>query len=117
VGRMDGDEMGYYQRLGRALRDVRVYYRRSQPDIAKLTGHAVSTISNWETGKAQPSPYDLHLIAREFGVPAEVLLDPPEAAVSPVWLALRDQDAPEPPARPTPRVVGLRGPGRRPPRA
>ena len=110
--------MGYYQRLGAALAEIRDWRGLTQPQLGALTGHAASTISKWESAKAKPKAYDLHIIARALDIPAGLLVDPPAAPLSPVRVALRDLagGGPARQARPAPPGIGSLPPLRPRPR-
>ena len=90
--------MDFYERLAQAIADARRYYRMSQREVAEATGHAVSTISKWETNKAKPDAYDLHRLCKVFNLEPRYLLMPEERPLSAVEMALL-QGAAEPPPR------------------
>lgn len=78
------DEHIYQQRLGAALVEVRAIRGVSQAALAEGVSRSEAAISRWETGKATPSAYDVRRLCEFLDVPPDVLIFPPEAAVSPI---------------------------------
>lgn len=118
------EESDYKARLGAVIVQLRgLRGGMSQAELAVAIHRSEPTLSRWELGKSQPSAYDLTQLARVLDAPPELLLDPPEKAVSPVALALAALRSAEAGAAiagsPTPEDAGdpAEGDGRDPARA
>lgn len=85
----------YLSRLGAVIVELRAMQHMSQATLAAAIEVSEPTLSRWETGKSQPRAYDLMRLARVLDAPAELLLDPPERAVSPVALRIAAMRAAE----------------------
>lgn len=59
--------------LGEKIRDLRDDFRMTQADLAKELGVAISTVSAWEHGKADPSWLNAICLADLFGVSLDEL--------------------------------------------
>jgi transcriptional regulator with XRE-family HTH domain len=59
-----------YITIGKTIRQLRG--EMSQEALAKELDVAPNTLSRWETGTYKPTPADLDLIARSFGVPITI---------------------------------------------
>ena len=74
---MDNDRDRYSRDFGGNL----VYLRAqagvtSQAALAALVGVHESTVQRWEAGKALPDAWELRVLAREFGVELDELVNP-----------------------------------------
>lgn len=56
------------------LKSLRKKCGMTQPDLAEKLGVTVQAISNWESGRAQPSVKNSKEVARVFGVPVDSLI-------------------------------------------
>lgn len=81
---VDDEQADYQRRLGAAIVELRTYRGLSQATLASEIGRSEPTLSRWETGKSQPSTYDLMRLCQILEAPAELLVFPPERPVSPV---------------------------------
>lgn len=76
------DERDYRRRLGKVIVDLRLAANKmSQAELAQEHLHrSEAALSRWENGKATPTAYDLHVIAKTFGLRTEdlhLLIFPP----------------------------------------
>lgn len=92
-------EKDYQRRLGRVIVELRAIGNVelgpavSQATLAELLNRSEAALSRWENGKATPSAFDLVEIARIFDAPSDLLIHPPEHAVSPVRQMLAERAA------------------------
>lgn len=80
VSKASGSEIDYRRRLGKVIVQLREGHRMSQAVLAEQINRSEAALSRWETGKATPTAFDLHEIARVFAMPGgslDVLLYPP----------------------------------------
>jgi transcriptional regulator with XRE-family HTH domain len=106
------EEIGFKARLGATIVKLRkLRDEMSQADLAVALNRSEPTLSRWETGKSQPSAYDLMRLAKILDAPPELLLDPPEVPVNHVAVrlaALRAAAASAPgTGQPTPEHDGV----------
>lgn len=64
--------------IGQTIRDLRKLKKISQSELAKLIGVSQTTITAWETGKAEPSSSAVNSLADYFNVTTDYLLGRPE---------------------------------------
>ena len=64
--------------IGQRIRDLRKQKKMSQSELAKIIGVTQTTITAWETGKAEPSSSTVANLADYFGVTTDYLLGRPE---------------------------------------
>lgn len=90
-------EREYHRLLGAVIQELRAIGTveegpgMSQARLAELLNRSEAALSRWENGKAGPSSYDLHEIARIFDVPADALIWPEEKPLSPVRQMMADR--------------------------
>lgn len=61
---------------GISLEAVRVNAKCTQRDWAKLMGVSVTTVSNWEKGKTEPSLSHLREMSKLSGIPMDFIFVP-----------------------------------------
>jgi transcriptional regulator with XRE-family HTH domain len=83
------DEMGYRERLGQVIAEVRALEHVTQQELAERIGRTPAAVSRWENGHTLPTAYDLRRISEALVMPPDLLLFPPAQQVSAVELALR----------------------------
>ena len=64
--------------IGQTIKDLRRSKKLSQTDFAKIVGVSQTTVTDWETGKAEPSSSAITRIADYFDVSTDYLLGRPE---------------------------------------
>ena len=64
--------------IGQTIRDLRKLKKMSQPELAKVVGVSQTTVTAWETGKAEPSSSAISNLADYFNVTTDYLLGRPE---------------------------------------
>lgn len=64
--------------IGQTIKDLRRSKKLSQTDFAKIVGVSQTTVTAWETGKAEPSSSAITRIADYFNVSTDYLLGRPE---------------------------------------
>lgn len=64
--------------IGQRIRDLRKQKRMSQTELAKSAGVSQTTVTAWETGKAEPSSSAVTKLADIFNVTTDYLLGKPE---------------------------------------
>lgn len=64
--------------IGQRIRDLRKQKRMSQTELAKSAGVSQTTVTAWETGKAEPSSSAITSLADYFDVTTDYLLGKPE---------------------------------------
>lgn len=64
--------------IGQRIRDLRKQKRMSQTELAKSAGVSQTTVTAWETGKAEPSSSAVAKLADIFNVTTDYLLGRPE---------------------------------------
>lgn len=64
--------------IGQRIRDLRKQKKMSQSELAKIIGVTQTTITAWETGKAEPSSSAVANLADYFNVTTDYLLGRPE---------------------------------------
>lgn len=64
--------------IGQTIKDLRRSKKLSQTDFAKIVGVSQTTVTAWETGKAEPSSSAITRIADYFDVSTDYLLGRPE---------------------------------------
>ncbi len=64
--------------IGQRIRDLRKQKRMSQTELAKLAGVSQTTVTAWETGKAEPSSSAVSKLADIFNVTTDYLLGRPD---------------------------------------
>ena len=64
--------------IGQTIKDLRRTKKLSQTDFAKIVGVSQTTVTAWETGKAEPSSSAITRIADYFDVSTDYLLGRPE---------------------------------------
>ena len=64
--------------IGQKIRDLRKQKRMSQTELAKSAGVSQTTVTAWETGKAEPSSSAVAKLADIFNVTTDYLLGKPE---------------------------------------
>lgn len=64
--------------IGQTIRDLRKEKRVSQTELAKIVGVSQTTVTAWETGKAEPSSSAVSNLADYFNVTTDYLLGRPE---------------------------------------
>ncbi|WP_027826369.1 helix-turn-helix domain-containing protein [Ligilactobacillus saerimneri] len=64
--------------IGQRIRDLRKQKKMSQSELAKIIGVTQTTITAWETGKAEPASSAVANLADYFGVTTDYLLGRPE---------------------------------------
>lgn len=64
--------------IGQRIRDLRKQKRMSQTELAKSAGVSQTTVTAWETGKAEPSSSAVSKLADIFNVTTDYLLGKPE---------------------------------------
>lgn len=80
---MADDELVERRRRGFWLREARERAGLKQPDVASRLGYSVksaSTIKMWESGERDVPTRHLAALAKMYGVPAEVFVNPEETA-------------------------------------
>ena len=60
--------------IGQRIRDLRKQKRMSQTELAKSAGVSQTTVTAWETGKAEPSSSAVARLADIFNVTTDYLL-------------------------------------------
>lgn len=60
--------------IGQTIKDLRRSKKLSQTDFAKIVGVSQTTVTAWETGKAEPSSSAITRIADYFNVSTDYLL-------------------------------------------
>lgn len=60
--------------IGQRIRDLRKQKRMSQTELAKSAGVSQTTVTAWETGKAEPSSSAVAKLADIFNVTTDYLL-------------------------------------------
>lgn len=63
--------------IGQKIRDLRKQKRMSQTELAKSAGVSQTTVTAWETGKAEPSSSAVARLADIFNVTTDYLLGRP----------------------------------------
>lgn len=63
--------------IGQKIRDLRKQKRMSQTELAKSAGVSQTTVTAWETGKAEPSSSAVAKLADIFNVTTDYLLGRP----------------------------------------
>lgn len=63
--------------IGQRIRDLRKQKRMSQTELAKSSGVSQTTVTAWETGKAEPSSSAVARLADIFNVTTDYLLGRP----------------------------------------
>ena len=63
--------------IGKKIRDLRKQKRMSQTELAKSAGVSQTTVTAWETGKAEPSSSAVARLADIFNVTTDYLLGRP----------------------------------------
>lgn len=63
--------------IGQRIRDLRKQKRMSQTELAKSAGVSQTTVTAWETGKAEPSSSAVANLADIFNVTTDYLLGRP----------------------------------------
>lgn len=63
--------------IGQRIRDLRKQKRMSQTELAKSAGVSQTTVTSWETGKAEPSSSAVARLADIFNVTTDYLLGRP----------------------------------------
>lgn len=63
--------------IGQRIRDLRKKKRMSQTELAKSAGVSQTTVTAWETGKAEPSSSAVARLADIFNVTTDYLLGRP----------------------------------------
>lgn len=63
--------------IGQRIRDLRKQKRMSQTELAKSVGVSQTTVTAWETGKAEPSSSAVAKLADIFNVTTDYLLGRP----------------------------------------
>jgi transcriptional regulator with XRE-family HTH domain len=102
--------MDYEARLGRVISELRVLSGMTQAEFARRVHRSEPTISRWEGGRTIPSAVDIRAICLALDVPPDLLILPPNEALSPVEIRLRRAAAegiraatsPDAPDAPTP---------------
>lgn len=64
--------------IGQTIRDLRKLKKMSQSELAKVVGVSQTTVTAWETGKAEPSSSAISNLADYFNVTTDYLLGRPE---------------------------------------
>lgn len=68
--------------IGQRIRDLRKQKRMSQTELAKSAGVSQTTVTAWETGKAEPSSSAVAKLADIFNVTTDYLLGRPDKQVA-----------------------------------
>lgn len=68
--------MGIIERLKITLPAARVNAGMNQREMAEFLGVDVSTITNWEKGKTEPSTSQLRKISEVSGIPMDYIFVP-----------------------------------------
>lgn len=63
--------------IGQRIRDLRKQKRMSQTELAKSAGVSQTTVTAWETGKAEPSSSAVARLSDIFNVTTDYLLGRP----------------------------------------
>lgn len=79
VAGTDADRSAFKRRLGYTLQRCREIAGLTQEDAAPRLGVNVQTLSRWETGLHECKPYELSLMWKMYGAPAEWLLNPSDS--------------------------------------
>ena len=64
--------------IGSRIKDLRKGKKMSQSDLGKIIGVSQTTVTAWETGRAEPSSAYISKLADFFNVSADYLLGRPE---------------------------------------
>ena len=64
--------------IGQRIRDLRKQKKMSQSELAKIIGVTQTTITAWETGKAEPASSAVANLADYFNVTTDYLLGRPD---------------------------------------
>lgn len=56
------------------IKEIRMKYGATQTDIAEVAGVSQRAVSQWETGKTDPSPLSISRIAEKYGEDAESIV-------------------------------------------
>lgn len=64
--------------IGNKIRDLRKEKKLSQSELGKLIGVSQTTVTAWETGRAEPASTYIKKLADFFNVSADYLLGRPE---------------------------------------
>lgn len=78
--------------IGQTIRDLRKEKRVSQTELAKIVGVSQTTVTAWETGKAEPSSSAVSNLADYFNVTTDYLLGRPEKKKEKQNVELTDDD-------------------------
>lgn len=78
--------------IGQTIRDLRKEKRVSQTELAKIVGVSQTTVTAWETGKAEPSSSAVSNLADYFNVTTDYLLGRPEKKKEKQNVELTDAD-------------------------
>lgn len=79
VGLVTDDEASYRIRLGAVITELRLKRGMKRQDaLAQELGVSASTVQRWETGKTQPSAWDVRALATALSVDCGLLVDPPD---------------------------------------
>lgn len=78
--------------IGQTIRDLRKEKRVSQTELAKIVGVSQTTVTAWETGKAEPSSSAVSNLADYFSVTTDYLLGRPEKKKEKQNVELTDDD-------------------------
>lgn len=64
--------------IGQRIRDLRKEKKMSQSELAKMLAVSQTTVTAWETGKAEPSSSAITSLADYFDVTTDYLLGRPD---------------------------------------
>ncbi|MCI5941475.1 MAG: helix-turn-helix domain-containing protein [Ligilactobacillus animalis] len=64
--------------IGSRIKDLRKSKKMSQSDLGKMIGVSQTTVTAWETGRAEPASAYISKLADFFNVSADYLLGRPE---------------------------------------
>lgn len=68
--------------IGNKIRDLRKEKKLSQNELGKSIGVSQTTVTAWETGRAEPASTYIKKLADFFNVSADYLLGRPEKKIS-----------------------------------
>ena len=55
------------------FKDLRIFLKLTQAQMAKKLGVSPTTINNYETGRAQPSPLNRHRMEKQLKIPPSMI--------------------------------------------
>lgn len=75
-------------RFGKNLQHVRKIYGETLQDVGTILGYGATTIKNYESGKRQPDPITLQILAKHYGKPVDELLYSDLSELTPIQFSV-----------------------------